>query len=67
MTISRFASLKPTSRLQALFYVLMTEDLPVGTLMQRIDKITNLPFDELEMENALLGQIARDMAEAIQK
>jgi hypothetical protein len=65
MTISRLQALKPTSRLQAVFYVIMTDHLPVGTLAQVVDKIAQMPFDDLQMENALLGQYARDLADAV--
>lgn len=67
MTISRFASLKPTTRLQAVLYVLMCDHLPAGTLTEVVRKITEMPFAELEMENALIGQYALDLAEAVTK
>jgi hypothetical protein len=67
MTISRFGPLKPTSRLQAVFYVLMTDHLPAGTFTEIVKNITEMPFGDLEMEDALIGQKALDLAEAVTK
>jgi hypothetical protein len=67
MTISPFGSLKPTSRLQAAFYLLLRDELPFGRLSDKIQEALATPFDELEMENPHFGQAAREWAEALTK